>query len=1169
MEFNPLDLLASAAELQQRNDDSPNIMTRQRKTAAVPANKVITISSVSKENRNGNKSDKSNGVIVVKKMKIGANSDLEKMLDEHNYGNAKKAIKLVKNLTTVSSDGSVSGVIGAVSAGRESDQDPVENGGNEISERLEVKQNDNDSKTESTLERSSHSDTLKNVQSGKKETSDKDSSLPEVQKENNGLISTSLGPYSSNQSITTDKGDKQGHSLDKSHIVQDNIAVQTDKMVSNGLDSQLNNKSDAKISSNMIHIVKTTDSSSLQQTGLDLNDKTKKVIVKVSPENNIFIERKTSGHSFEDKKIASEGFCDKTRTDTSSDKVGISIHPEKAEEKSQIPIQPSILLKDYNNIKSVTVIRSLLTSDNEGSKSVKPAKLHNGSLRVNCDTESYLRVFEEKIDSCDSPRSRLDLDPFCNSSSNGIHLLSPDRRNPDSVGVVESPVISTFTDSSSNSYEIETETEKPETVVSTEMVSDTSQVTVVCTEPNGTETPKEQTENETEKQQIVKETPVLSEGKQKITISVKEPEPVQGPSHSETTTGDEKTNNVIGFDSDHCYAGQPGRVNSGDPREIPSDEETETDEEDDEEGSSPDTSPTELSQDSGYGDITQSPDTEKKEDSIAKPNPEKLVPVLISFNKSGALTVHTDKGVSKELPKQIFTLADNHTLDSNANLLNTDKGKNLNKPATVTSNVRPLLLSPIGKGTASVLIDPSKISLVDPKTVPNIVSPPVRTTLTQQVSPPKFGKFRIGSFASFSNAGMDMDSPVKEKTKTERTPKTSPFSRSASQPHSLSSLRSSGDRSLLRHMDSYSRGSSSSSLSSPVPGYANHIQHDHDYCMHNVMPSTIDSAKENTQKETLHKTKSAHVKPKKYESELQKELLKNDKPKKKGKSVRNIVEKDDSYDELELMLDEERYRDLPTYAESVRSKSRSERFIEHKSSEPKMKIAGSTSFQDQFVYFMSTKKRSRRRESRDSHAPFQVPFDKIMLPPHKPGDIVVPHLTDADIENLKLFNKQNKHSATATHSQHSDSLGLKSNLQNSRPTHSENNADEESKIINTILSMENESLTEEQVPYSENMEMYGQSDIMNLLPDQMNLTPEQMELLFSAVDEVQNSSPNLVPEKLTTPTGDAVFGHFPTTEPGFAGTDEKPVSESGDTAVASTDKLTVKTDTGKLCIVQN
>ena len=1171
MEFNPLDLLASAAELQQRNDDSPNIMTRQRKAAAVPANKIITISSVPNENRNGNKSDKSNGVIVVKKLKIGANSDLEKMLDEHNYGNAKKAIKFVKNLTTVSSDGSVSGVIGSITAGRESDQEPVESSGNETSERLEVKQNVNNTKNESTSENCSHFDTLQIVQSGKTETSDKDSSLPEVQKENNGLISTSLGPYSSDQSITTDKGDKQGPSLDKSHIVQDNITVQTDKMVSNGLDGQMSNDSNAKTSSNMIHLVKVTEGltsgSCLQKADLDLNDKTKKVIVKVSPENNIFIDRKSFVHSVEDKKLPNEGSSGKTGTNLSSDKLDIAINPEKAStgEKSELPIhQPNILLKDYNNIKSVTVIRSLLTSDNDSSRSVKPAKLHNGSLRVNCDTESYLHVLEEKMDTCDSPRSRLDLDPFCNSSSNGMHLLSPDRRNPDSVGVVESPVISAFTDSS-NSCETETETEKTETVLSPEMVLDTSKVTVVCEEAiDNIEIPNEGTENESEKPKEVNESPVFSEGKQKITISVKEPKPEQGSSYSETTSSDEKANNLFRFDSDHCYAGLPGRVNSVDPRELPSDEETDTDEEDD--GSSLDASPTELSQDSGYGDITQSPENEKKDDTVVKPNPEKLVPVLISFNKSGALTVHTDKGVSKDLPKQIFTLAENHTLDSNANLLNTDKGQNLNKPATVTSNVRPLLLSPIGKGTASVLIDPSKISLVDPKTFPNIVSPPVRTSLTQQVSPPKFGKFRIGSFASFSNAGIEMDSPVKEKTKVERTPKMSPFSRSASHPHSLSSLRSSGDRSLLRHMDSHTRGSasSSSSLSPPVPGYANHIQHDHDYCMHSIMPSTIDSARENTQKETVHKSKSAHVKPKKYESELQKELLKNDKPKKKGKGVRNIVEKDDSYDELELMLDEERYRDLPTYAESVRSKSRSERYIDHKSSEPKMKIAGSTSFQDQFVYFMSTKKRSRRRESRDSHTPFQVPFDKIILPPHKPGDIVVPHLTDADIENLKLFNKQNKHSATTTHSQRSDSFGLKSNLTNSRSTNSENNVDEESKIINTILSLENESLTEEQVPYSENMEMYGQSDIMNLLPDQMNLTPEQMDLLFSAVDEVQNSSPNLVSDKLATPTGDSVFGHFPTTEPGYTDTDEKQVLDSGDKAAGSTDTMSVKNDTGKL-----
>ena len=1166
MEFNPLDLLASAAELQQRHDDPPNIMTRQRKAAALPANKTITISSVPKENRNANKGGKSNGVIVVKKIKIGANSDLEKMLDEHNYGNAKKGIKFEKNITTVSSDGSVSGVVSSISTGRESDQKPVESNENETSERLDVTENINNLQTESTSENSLHSDTSESVQSGKKETSDKDNLLPEVKKESTGSVLSSLGPCSSNKSIKADTGDKQeGCLLDKSNIVQDNIHVQTDKMVLNELDSKMCNDTTAKLTSNTIQIVTTKESmnssSFLEKLGKDSNDKTKKVIVKVSPENNIFIEKKNLD-LLEDKKLIVQGSSDKAgliKTGKSDFATSGSLSNE---EKLVFPIsQPSILLKDHNNIKSVTVIRSLLTSDNGSSKSMKTAKPHNGSLRVNCDPESYLRVLEEKMDTCDSPKSRLDIDPFCNSSSNGIHLLSPDRRNPDCVGVVESPVTSAFTDSS-NSCETETEMEKSEDVLKTspEIVFNTNKITVMCGETDkNLEISAEQTENKSVKQKELNEIPEVTEGKQKIIISVKEPITEQGSSYSQASS-DGKETNVFRFDSDHCYAGLPGRVNNVDPREFPSDEETDTDdeEEEDEDGSSPDASPTELSQDSGYGDITQSPDSEKKEENAVKPNPEKLVPVLISFNKSGALTVHTDKGVSKELPKQIFTLAENHTLDSNANLLNTDKGQNLTKPATVTSNVRPLLLSPIGKGTASVLIDPSKISLVDPKTVTNMVSPPIRTSQTQQVSPPKFGKFRIGSFASFSNAGMDIDSPVKEKTKVERSPKSSLFSRSASHPHSLSSLRSPGDRSLLRRMDSYKDSSLSSSLSPPVPGYANHIQHDHDYCVHSSMPSTIDSAKENTQKEAVHKNKSGHVKPKKYESELQKELLKNDKPKKKGKSVKNMVEKDDSYDELELMLDEERYRDLPTYADSVRVKSRSERYIEQKSSEPKMKIAGSTSFQDQFVYFMNTKKRSRRRESRDGQAPFQVPFDKIILPPHKPGDIVVPHLTDADIENLKLFNKQNKHSATATHSQHSDPFSSKLNL---------NNVDEESKIINTILSLENESLTEEQIPYSENMEMYGQSDILNLLPEQMNLTPEQMDLLFSAVDEVQNSSPNLVSEKLATSTGDSAFDHFAATEQEY--TDPiggKPVTESGDKAKAiePADTVSVKNDTGKL-----
>ena len=1119
MEYNPLDLLASAAELQQRHDDPP-IMTRPIKAKTLTS-RIITINSIQKENKETIQTNSKNGgVIVVKKIKIGGNSDLEKMLDEHNYGNAKKGVKFEKNLQSVSDDHLSPVNDNSEHSERDHAIDDVESGVNDHHEILsaeiqETCENDSPTINYPSAEPDLSTNVCTNLESDKQnlsKTENVDKSLEDRCKQNSAI---SLKDCQLN-GVQYSSQDIKLH--DNNNLTGD-IKVQNDKSI------QL--KSEEKL----VDIKSSSLNKLCEDAKLDLDpcketvdmketltsDVCKKVVVTVSPENSIYIEE----NHLNEKKTSPVLHLDSSEADTYSldvmeknDKDETLNDMNKGIVKSQII---STCSKSEN-------MNPLLTADATAHKHFKTPKLNN-SLRVSCDTGNYLDL-EEKLSSCDTQKSQFDLDPFCNGSSNSINLLSPDRRNPDSVGIVESPVANSLTDSTnltgnpvSNAFTDSLNTSKAE---NSSKNNDSCNSSISVISRPGKHDSKLIDSNLNGNKQSVIDLKAYQKGDNDSTIkeylasgSIAGKKTTDGEvvleigreSHQSITQNLDNKANVFRFESDHCYAGFPGKVDGVDKREMPAEDE-ETDSDDEEiDTSSSSVSPTELSQDSGYGDISQSPD-ESSVPHVA----EKLVPVLISINKSGSLTVHTDKGISKELPRQIFTLSEKHkTVDSNANLINANKAQNLN--TAVSGNVRPLLLSPIGKGTASVLIDPSKI-IKDPKTVNSMVSTQGKGLILQnpipQASPPKFGKFRIGTFASFSNTGMDLDSPVKSKAKSEMPPKVSLFSQSVVKKED--SLRSS------------SSFKGNLGLNTSL-GYTDHIQHDHDYCIHSLMPSTIESVKESHLQKELQKSKSSLVKAKRADLEQ-----KNDKTsKRKGKNSKSLVEKDECPDEMEMLLDEERYRDLPTFADTVRSKTRTEKYIEQKSSEPKMKITGSSNFQDQFVYFMNTKKRSRRRESRDSHAPSSVPFDRIFLPPPKPGDIVVPHLTDADIENLKHCGKINKPSYFVSQSSQADSFSSsKLTVPNSsQSSNSETNVDEESKIINTILSLENENefLPEEQVFGSS--EMYGQSGDVNLLPEQMNLTQEQMELLFSAVDEVQNSSPSLVSEKLDSAVpDDSTFGQF-------------------------------------------
>jgi len=117
VDFNPLDILASAAATLKQVDKSTNSTmtqqkTQQRKTVTPATERRSNTNNKSDSNvttegaKSSSKNQDNNGVkkIVVTTL----SSDLEKMLDEHNYGNSRKNL-LGKTLTDGNLPGGSSG----------------------------------------------------------------------------------------------------------------------------------------------------------------------------------------------------------------------------------------------------------------------------------------------------------------------------------------------------------------------------------------------------------------------------------------------------------------------------------------------------------------------------------------------------------------------------------------------------------------------------------------------------------------------------------------------------------------------------------------------------------------------------------------------------------------------------------------------------------------------------------------------------------------------------------------------------------------------------------------------------------------------------------------------------------------------------------------------------
>lgn len=1198
--FNPLDLLASAAELQQKHDDGPEriIITRQRRNNVVKSSLVTSGQKENRElshNNNNNITKSKPSVVIVKKIKkVDINPEIEKMLDEHNYGNAKR-----NNIKIDKGSDSVTEINGRKKKRIDSELDNYHNSEQLIQTITTEGQNVDKITTVVSNTSSQTSDSECIHVKCKVDCSDKGAC--------SNRICTCKHETTENKCSKFDegtRGDCQGHVKINLDSIGLNTVTQPGDSVSRTPDTSIM-KYD-KQQANCDVSVQNEDGLKLdEQTGEFISKTGVKVLTKSSvnekENNNSDVEDQTLDVSNDvncDNEVASEMGSSKTvKSGTGSNHVPtestselkkmpyVKVIPSEVSEPA-LDKQPQTLVINItrgrnsgdkhttassmqnfpdssNECKSsdVGIIRSLLAKNKLGEVKKGDSTGHKKKpviLSIMSPNSKFelphcsKRELGEKLVSCDSLKELEMSDSVCTDDSNSsVHLLSPDCRNPDSVGIAESPVAHSVSELSysgdivpnSNTC-IDSERqmllespEKCEKGAWNELPIQSETFSAVTSSPLNIsesaldlDTPGIETVSEARELNLTADCGLL--------LTEKADNCDNSANDKLTVSANGNDIPVFRFDSDHCYAGMPGKVST---IRASTENDNSIQSEDGSEAQTPLGSASELSQDSGYEDVTQSPEVEQPclpivEESVEKPSTVKnLVPVLVSVNSNGCLTVH-DTNLTKTLGGQVF-LPENMKVITGTNFSSLSQS--------------PLILSPVavGKNTSPVLTDTPKLIQAKPESIIGLLSPKTPeinaiSNDSQEVSPPKYGKFRIGTFASFSNTGMGIESPTKLNSpvnvQSEEKPKKTSAS-TASRPGSGKSGKSSPVVDTLGTLVQKVK-SSLSPVSQIEMNGVDHIQHDHDYCTKNLMPSVISSFLEARllSKDTS-KGKVTHTKGKKSDFDYKSES-------KLGKRKRNAasLSKEEVHDDFEVDSES----DSHSIPEPLRPKYRNEKYIEPKRTDPKVKITGSSNFQDQFVYFMNTKKRSRRRESKDAQVPFGT--DRVFIPP-KPGDIVVPHLTDQDIENLRIRSKQSKNppGTLCCNSLRNEFMAAKLSNGTFSATQPAETVDDEKNIINTILSLENEDLASpvqnEPAPYNESMELYGQglsADIMNLLPEQMNLTPEQMDLLYSAVDEVQNSSPGLVGEEklVSTENSDVAF--------------QFPIATFEDTGITSTNTVT-------------
>ena len=329
--------------------------------------------------------------------------------------------------------------------------------------------------------------------------------------------------------------------------------------------------------------------------------------------------------------------------------------------------------------------------------------------------------------SCESLKTLELSNSMCSDDSvSSVHLLSPDRRNPDSMGIVESPLIQncgdlfldrkekdkvtfpfSYSDSITNSNTINEKGDNSGIIKQDE--SCTSGVSVIRSN-NGV---KDSDCNDCSvEEDSVRDS--ASDTRELMEESRLDPGNTQdnGDNSANDSITDSSGNEVpiFRFDSDHCYAGAPSASEVTAKQQILNETE---------EPCTPLGSSSELSQDSGYGDVGQSPDTETPTVQApvtpasvtpASVTPEEipvchekslvknLVPVLVSVNTNGSLTLH-DTNLTQTLGGPVLALPDKLP----------NSGIKVIPGTSLPSGSHPLILSPVGKGTSPILAENTRI----------------------------------------------------------------------------------------------------------------------------------------------------------------------------------------------------------------------------------------------------------------------------------------------------------------------------------------------------------------------------------------------------------------------------------------------------------------------------
>lgn len=403
------------------------------------------------------------------------------------------------------------------------------------------------------------------------------------------------------------------------------------------------------------------------------------------------------------------------------------------------------------------------------------------------------------------------------------------------------------------------------------------------------------------------------------------------------------------------------------------------------------------------------------------------------------------------------------------------------KSATGSDGACRLAASTLDAGTNSSLLDANSLIAVGPKC----------------------GKFRIGTFGSFSNTHLDLEKESKKKLKnglsSDPVMKTSLSSPAMAFPNSpFPLLQSPGmewdrsdagseapddldsstteDKFLSSSHDSEAFGATASQV------WRHPVFHDHDYCSKEVSEEYLGKPA----------IQSTHLKTGKRKYVKKKDRLQCDEEKlRKGKYLKRELLKQDNRFNLAAGRGMDSRAVAPRsslLAESLttkpnpvgRPRKRAEKQLEEYDVETgtKMKITGK--YQDQYVYYLNKSSRNRRRKV-DEKMP---PGDKIILPAPKPGDIVVPHLSDADCEAIRhggrmAFMNNSSHPAASIQLPHTDS------------------GDMDSRIVNTILSMETEHGN-----LHSSLEAYdGVGSGEDFADIEGNLTSEQVKFLFDCLEE--------------------------------------------------------------------